>query len=116
MHMHEMAVTESILNIVLRHAEKAEAQRVVVVNLIIGDLTGFVDESIQFYFDFLSQGTMANGAQLNIEHVAARVRCHSCGAEYEPPYSRLWSCPQCQSPGGEVSAGREFSVVSIEVD
>ncbi len=114
--MHEMAVTQSILDIVVRHAEQAGAQRICAINLVIGELTGFVDDSIQFYFDFLSQDTVAQGAQLNIERIPARVRCHVCGAEYKPPDSRLWTCPQCDALGGEVMGGKEFSVSSIEIE
>jgi hydrogenase nickel incorporation protein HypA/HybF len=114
--MHEMAVTQSIMDIVLRHGERAGAQRIVAVNLVIGELTGFVDDSIQFYFDFLSRDTLADGAQLRFSRVAARVRCHACGSEYAPPDSRLWTCPECDALGGEIMAGREFSVASIEIE
>jgi hydrogenase nickel incorporation protein HypA/HybF len=114
--MHELSVTQSILDIAIRHARQADAQRVLAVNLVIGDLTGFVDDSIQFYFDFLTQETIAQNARLNIERIAARVRCHECGAEYTPPDSRLWACPQCEALGGEIIAGREFSVASIEIE
>jgi hydrogenase nickel incorporation protein HypA/HybF len=114
--MHELAVTESILDIAVRHAEQAGARRILCVNLVIGDLTGFVDDSIQFYFDFLSKETLAQGAQLNIERITARVRCRACGAEYTPPDSRLWTCPACSALGGEVVGGREFSVASIEIE
>lgn len=114
--MHELSVTQSILDIALRHAEKADAQRILAINLVIGDLTGFIDESIQFYFDFLTQDTPAQGARLNFERIAPLARCHACGAEYPPPDSRLWTCPECDALGGEVIAGREFSVASIEVE
>jgi hydrogenase nickel incorporation protein HypA/HybF len=100
--MHELAVTQSILEIALRHAEQAGAQRILAINLVIGDLTGFVDDSIQFYFDFLSEDTLAQYARLNFE--------------YTPPNSRIWTCPECEALGGEVVAGREFSVTSIEVE
>jgi len=109
-------VTQSILDIALRHAEQAGAQRILAINLVIGDLSGFVDDSIQFYFDFLTKETVARNARLNIERVAARVLCHECGAEYTPPDSRLWACPQCDALGGEIVAGREFSVASIEIE
>jgi hydrogenase nickel incorporation protein HypA/HybF len=114
--MHEMAVTQSILDIALRHAQQAGAQRILAINLVIGGLTGFVDDSIQFYFDFLSQDTAAQDAHLNFERVAARVRCLSCAAEYAPPDSRLWACPTCGALGGDIIAGREFSVASIEIE
>lgn len=114
--MHELSVTQSILDIALRHAELAGARRILAVNLVIGELTGFVDDSIQFYFDFMTRDTPAAGAQLNFERIAARVRCQSCGAEYAPPDSRLWACPSCNALGGEIVAGREFSVSSIEIE
>jgi hydrogenase nickel incorporation protein HypA/HybF len=114
--MHELAVTQSILDITLRHAGMAGAQRILTIQLVVGDLTGFVDDSIQFYFDFLSKDTLAQGARLAIERVSPVARCYACGAEYPPPDSRLWSCPKCQALGGEVIAGREFSVASIEIE
>ena len=114
--MHELSVTQSIMDIALRHAKQAGAQRIIAINLVIGELTGFVDDSIQFYFDFLSQDTLARDARLNFERIAPRARCHACGAEYTPPDSRLWTCPDCDALGGEVIAGREFSVASIEIE
>jgi hydrogenase nickel incorporation protein HypA/HybF len=114
--MHELAVTQSILDIALRHAERAGAERILGINLVIGDLTGFVDDSIQFYFDFLSKDTPAQGGKLHFERIAARVRCKTCNAEYAPPDSRLWACPECETLGGEIIAGREFSVSSIEIE
>ncbi len=113
--MHELPVTEQILKVVLDHARKAEAHRVVHVNLVIGDLTTFVDESIQFYFDFLSRGTEAEGATLHIRRIPARVRCHACGGEFAPD-GVDWRCPHCGGLGGEVLAGRESYIESIEVE
>ena len=114
--MHELSVTQSILDIVLRHSQQAGAQRIVAINLVIGDLTGFVDDSIQFYFDFLSKGTPAEGAVLRFDRVPPRVRCHSCHTVFTPPNSRLWSCPECEALGSEVIAGKEFFVASIEIE
>jgi hydrogenase nickel incorporation protein HypA/HybF len=114
--MHELPVTQSILDIVLRHANQAGAAQVLAINLVIGGLTGFVDDSIQFYFDFLSKDTAAEGAQLHFERIVPRAQCHVCQAEYVPPNSRLWTCPECGALGGEVIAGREFYVASIEIE
>jgi len=113
--VHELPVTEQILRVVLEHARKADAHRVVQVNLVIGDLTTFVDESIQFYFDFLSRGTEAEGATLLIRRIPARVQCHSCGGEFAPD-GVDWRCPHCGGLGGEVLAGRESYIESIEVE
>ena len=114
--MHELSITQSIIDIALRHAERAGAQRILAINLVIGELTGFVDDSIQFYFDFLSKDSLAQDARLHFERIAARARCRECGTEYTPPNSRLWACPECEALEGDIIAGREFSVASIEIE
>jgi hydrogenase nickel incorporation protein HypA/HybF len=113
--MHEMAITEEILRISVEHAERAGAERMTDIHIVIGDLSSVVDDSVQFYFDFLSPGTLAEGAELHFHRVAARLRCRQCETEFEPQ-GIDWRCPNCQSMGGEVIAGREFFIESIEVE
>jgi len=113
--VHELTITQSILDIVTQHAAKAGAKRVTAIHLIVGELTGFVDDSIQFYFDMLSPNTLAEGAKLVIQRPATRLRCRSCGMQFEPEEMN-WACPDCAAQGGEVLAGREFRVESIEVE
>ncbi len=113
--MHELSITQSLLAVVIEHAEKAGARRVTHVNLRIGGLAGIVDESVQFYFDFLSRGTLAEGACLGFTHVPVRFRCRACAHEFEPE-GRAWACPSCGEIGGEITAGREMYVESIEVE
>ncbi len=113
--MHELAITQNILKIALSHAEQAQAIRLTAINLVVGELTGFVDESIQFYFDMLSPGTPAQGARLVIRRVPARLRCRECGEEFAlRPLD--WKCPRCSAVGGTVLQGREFCIESIEVE
>jgi hydrogenase nickel incorporation protein HypA/HybF len=113
--MHELSVTESVLRIALEHGQRAGARRITAVQLVIGDMAGFVNDSIQFYFDLLSRGTPAEGAQLRFERVATRLRCRQCGCEFAPEGTD-WRCPQCQAWAGEVLAGKEFYIDSIEIE
>jgi len=113
--MHELSITQNVLNIVTKHAQAAGARRVTTIRLVVGQLTGFVDDSIQFYFDMLSPGTLAEGAELIIQRVPARLRCRACGAEFGL-HDGSWLCPQCSATGGAVLQGREFQVDSIEVE
>jgi hydrogenase nickel incorporation protein HypA/HybF len=109
--MHELTITEEILRIVKEHAGEA---RVTDIYLVIGELTSFVDDSIQFYFDLLSPDTVAAGATLHFRRIRTRFRCRQCGVEFAPQDHR-WNCPTCGAMGGAVIAGKEFYVESIEV-
>lgn len=113
--MHELSVTESILDIVCRHAAKAGAKRVVRIHLVIGDLSSIVDDSVQFYFDFLSQETCAQGAALAFERIPVRVQCRACDHSWLPETAD-WTCPKCGKAQARVVAGNEFYVDSIEVE
>ena len=113
--MHELGITENILQIALEHAEKAGAKRIRRIHLVVGKLSSIVDESVQFYFDFLSKGTSAEDAQLVFQKLPARFRCQSCGQEFGSQDGD-WTCPNCRAPGPKIIAGREFYVESIEVE
>ena len=113
--MHEYAVTESIVEIVCRHAAAAGASQVRRIQLVIGEFATIVDESVQFYFDFISQGTVAQGAELTFRRVNVEVQCGACGHTWQPE-SADWTCPRCGAAQARVQAGREFYIESIEVE
>jgi hydrogenase nickel incorporation protein HypA/HybF len=114
--VHELTVTQSVLAIALEAAQGAGARRVTAVHLVVGELSSFVDDSVQFYFDFLSEGTPAEGAMLTFERVPARADCLDCGHEFTvtPPLEA--TCPACGGLRLHVTGGRELRVESIEVD
>jgi len=112
--MHELAITESILNISLSHANQANAARVTDVYLVIGRLSSIVDDSVQFYWDMISQGTLCEGAQLHFRRIPARLVCLDCREEYTLD-GDLTPCPNCSSAHVKIVAGEEFLLESIEV-
>ncbi len=63
--IHEFAVTKSLLDLVLQYAEQAGAGRVGKINLVIGEMTGVVSDSVKFYMDFMSKDTVVEGAALD---------------------------------------------------
>jgi hydrogenase nickel incorporation protein HypA/HybF len=114
--VHELPVTQGILDVTLEAARGAGAQRILAINLVVGDLSSIVDDSVQFYFDILSRGTPAEGAVLRFERQPAAARCRDCGHEFEATIPLTPSCPACGSARLEITGGREFRVESIEVD
>lgn len=111
--MHELPITQNILQIALRHA--GDAKRITRINLVIGDLSAVVGESVQFYWDIISKGTIAEGATLHFERIRTRFHCNDCGNAFEPD-GRKFECPQCGSDQVDLIAGREFQMESIEVE
>ena len=65
--MHEYSITESLLSLALEKANEAKASKITRINLVLGELSGVVDECLQFYFDSLSKDTIAAGAGLSLE-------------------------------------------------
>jgi hydrogenase nickel incorporation protein HypA/HybF len=113
--MHELSVTQSILDIAIEHAEKAGASRISQIDLIIGEMSGIVNESVSLYFDYLSKDTIAAGATLAFEPRPTVFCCQDCGTTYHPE-SFEWDCPACESINFEILSGREFQIASILVD
>jgi len=113
--MHELGVTQAILDIALDKAKAAKAEKITKINLVIGEMSGIVDDCVQFYFDFLSKDSIASGTILFFKRIPMQVRCRKCGFSFLPKNS-LWSCPQCNEWDVEIIAGREFYVDSIEVE
>jgi hydrogenase nickel incorporation protein HypA/HybF len=113
--MHELSVTESILDITLHHAAQANAKRVTAIYLVIGQLSSIVDDSVSFYWDIISKGTLAEGAGLHFQRIATEMQCLACNQRYQPNNKHL-ACPHCGSYQVKVIAGEEFYLESIEVE
>ena len=114
--MHELPVTQAILDTALVAAQQAGGQRILAIDLVIGELSGIVDDSVQFYFDILSQGTPAQGAQLRFQRQPARAACPDCGHTYNVTAPLAPFCPVCGGARVQVSGGRQFFLESIEID
>ena len=114
--MHELPITESVLEIVIDTAKQNGGGRVTAINLVIGEMTSVVDDSVQFYFDILSRNTLADGAVLNFFREPATATCLDCQhkTNTKPPIMPL--CPRCGSGRVVVSGGTEFFIESIEME
>jgi hydrogenase nickel incorporation protein HypA/HybF len=113
--MHELPVTQSLLEIALRHAKQADAKRVTDLHIVMGELATMVDDSIQFYWDLIAEGTIAQGATLHFRRVPAELQCMACFTKYNPKEMEL-VCPNCGSVGVKIIAGEEFSLEAIDVE
>ncbi|CAH2031129.1 hydrogenase maturation nickel metallochaperone HypA/HybF [Trichlorobacter ammonificans] len=109
--MHELSLTEGIVDICLRHAE---GKRIISVTLEIGCLSSAVPEAIEFCFSACSADTTLHGARLVIDRVEGRGCCLACGEE-QPVVRHFDPCRRCGGYGVRIVAGEELRVREIEV-
>lgn len=112
MDMHELSVTQSILDIALKNAGSRKIQQ---INLVIGQFSSIVDDSVQFYWDVISKETVAEGARLRFERIPGEMTCQQCGHVFRPT-GETFDCPSCSSPFVKITKGEEFQVESIDVE
>jgi hydrogenase nickel incorporation protein HypA/HybF len=121
--VHELSIASAVQDTVIRHAG---GRPVKAVQMTIGRLRQVVPSSLSFYFEIVGRGTITEDARLEIELKDARLRC-SCGKDWDPSpapaeseeeliYAPQFRCPACGKGGGEVIAGEELEVESIEVE
>jgi hydrogenase nickel incorporation protein HypA/HybF len=115
--MHELQVTERILNICLEHVKGHNVSRIAVIHLRIGELSDLEDEWIQRYFDYLSKDTLAENARLAIERAPIVLRCEACACSFEVSKDGLRevACPDCGESRCQLVSGREYVVQNMEV-
>ncbi|HZA10449.1 hydrogenase maturation nickel metallochaperone HypA [Mycobacterium sp.] len=108
--MHEMALTQSLVDAVCEHAA---GRRVHSIRLEVGALCAVVPDSMQFCFGLATEGTVAAGARLDLDVRPGSARCRTCGQEFELA-DPILLCP-CGSADVDVLAGRELKLMSMEV-
>jgi hydrogenase nickel incorporation protein HypA/HybF len=113
--MHELSITEQIAAIAVKHGEKNAAQQITDLYLVIGELSSVIDESVQFYWDLITENTLCEGAKLHFKRIPALFRCLDCTTEYTLVQGELTSCPKCESSRMEIHQGKEFHLDSINI-
>jgi hydrogenase nickel incorporation protein HypA/HybF len=112
--MHELSIAQSILDIAVAKAKAEGATRVMSIRVAIGALTAYVDESLKFYWDSITEGTSAEGSSIEFVHIEGKLRCLNCSREFTTPAAHF-ECPYCGGLWTHTLAGDECYVDSIEV-
>ncbi len=112
--MHELPILQNIVDIVLEEARRANVDRVTDINIAVGELSGVVPESMQFYFDYLKKDDIIAQARLHFNIIPTEVTCRDCHTKFTPVEGQ-WACPNCESKNLDVVSGTGSYVESIEV-
>ncbi|RZM81790.1 hydrogenase maturation nickel metallochaperone HypA [Leptolyngbya iicbica] len=109
--MHEFAITQNIVEIATEHAEGAAVRR---ISLEIGQLTAIMPDAIAFCFDVCAQGTLLEGATLEIIQRPGRGQCQDCGREI--PLEQPFGVCDCGCTHLTIIQGEELTIKELETE
>ncbi len=109
--MHELAIAEALVEIACEHAE---GRRVTRVDVKVGHLRQVVPAALEFGFGLVADGTLVEGAALEIEEIPVEAVCRACSA-HAPQVEFPFACPACGSFDLDIVRGEELLVDCLEV-
>jgi hydrogenase nickel incorporation protein HypA/HybF len=108
--VHELAITQSVVDTVV---DRLGGRQVEAVTVVIGKLSGVVPDAMTFCFDLCTSGTPLEGARLDVEEVPGEGRCRTCGADVVLE-DFLALCP-CGSADLQITGGQQLRIKDVEV-
>ncbi len=112
--MHELSLAEALVRQVDEIMAEEEADTVLRVYLIIGELSGVERDAFEFVFPMAVEDTCLENAELMIEEQPARVVCQDCKNESTPTLPMV-NCGHCGSTNVRLISGRDFRIESLEI-
>jgi hydrogenase nickel incorporation protein HypA/HybF len=121
--MHEFSISSEIVRNVLDTAEKNNGKRILSIQLEIGELTLLNVEQVVFWVKELFKDSVAQGTEVKIKTIKARIHCNACGykggmeSDQKDLFQHLipQTCPRCNGFQIKVIKGRECILRRIQV-
>ncbi len=113
--MHELSVAMSLVEAACEKAGTLGDVRVDAVFVRLGPFSGVVKDALAFCFDVAAQGSVIEGARLDIEDVPVVVFCPRCAVERQLAGWQHLCCPVCGESTPEIVTGRELELTALEV-
>ena len=113
--MHELAICQSLMDQVESIARERDANSVTSITIGMGPLSGVEVQLLKNAYPIASAGTVAEDAELLIEHLPIKVRCSQCGSESDAQPNKL-TCKQCGDWRTTLISGDEMMLMSVELE
>lgn len=113
--MHELSIAMSIIEGATEEAARHPGEKIAVVHLQLGKLSGVVKEALLFSYEVASAGTCLEGSILEINEVPAMIFCAKCKLEKTLPSIQHLCCPVCGTASPDVRQGRELLITGLEL-
>lgn len=112
--MHELSIAQNIIDIVEEHIPSEQRRQIRSIRLKVGEQAGVVPDSLEFCFNSLIDGTILQGAVLEMERVPFMVQCNSCGNTSTNEGGILF-CPFCNDNDVKMISGTELQITAMEI-
>jgi len=112
--MHELGICRALVTR-LEEVGREQRGRILSARVAIGPLSGIEPALLAAAFPLAATGSEAEGAVLEIEEQAVRVRCRSCGRESAAAPNRL-ICAACGDWRTDLVSGDEIMLLRVELD
>lgn len=110
-----MGIMAEVLNTSFTAAEQSGATRIISVRLTVGELTEIVPDALQFAWETLTPGTIAEGGTLDIDHTPGHSVCLTCGHEFDHDrWDRI--CPACGAFATSPLSGNELRIEKVDIE
>jgi hydrogenase nickel incorporation protein HypA/HybF len=111
--MHELRIAKDLSVIVIDTAIANKLSRITKVNITFGELMAIVPDGFEYAFREIVRNSVAADAELNIEILPLKMKCMSCGNDFQP-FGYNSACHYCNSDKLSITQGKELFVRSIE--
>ncbi|KGP63345.1 hydrogenase nickel incorporation protein HypA [Legionella norrlandica] len=114
--MHELWLCRSLLAIIEEQANKRKCQKVKKIILEAGQLAAIDKDALNFSFSVITQGTIAQNAELLFIEIPGEAKCHSC--EQVVPVKQYYEgCQACGHHSLTLTQGsEELKIKSMVVE
>ena len=113
--MHELAICQGLIREVERVARAHRARAAAKIFVSVGALCGVDPQQLVRTFSIAAAGTLADGAELEVESVGVCIRCPACDRESEVAPNAL-VCTRCGNWRVQLVRGEELLLRSVELE
>jgi hydrogenase nickel incorporation protein HypA/HybF len=113
--MHESSIVESLIKNLEKKVLSENIYKIIKINLVVGETTGYMEESLVHYFESLPKATALKDSILQIKYIKPQLLCKKCNKNFERTRFSF-ECPDCGETGEMTKIGTEFYIDNIEVE
>lgn len=106
------------MKVALDYAQRNDAAKIITVHLRVGEMRDFVEDLTQKYWNYISKGTIAEGAKIRFTVVKTSSICKDCGAitHFDWRVADEIKCSDCGSTNGALFSGQELEIEEIGIE